>query len=68
MAKQKELFGPQDNIPKVSTILKKVITKEQLLEAKKIYASGDYKTSAAILRELNEKLEIKLSRLTNGKT
>ncbi len=65
MGEQRELFGPKDTVPKVGTILKKVITKERLLEAKKIYASGDYKTSAAMLRDLNDKLEVIEKRISH---
>lgn len=64
---QKELFGPQDTIPKVSTILKKVISKERLIEASNIYKSGDNKTSAQILSDLNDGLERIERRIFNKK-
>jgi hypothetical protein len=62
MADQKELFGFEDNRPKLS--LKKIITKERLQEVQKLLEKKDGLSAEQRLRELRydlEKLERRIS-------
>lgn len=61
MAEQKDLFGFHDMRPKA----KVPISKERILEAQKLLGGGDYKSAAAVLRDVRYKLEAYERRISN---
>lgn len=59
-----ELFGFKDNTPWAKKGVKKIITKERLIEVKQMLDRGD-KGAAAKLREIREALEAFERRISN---
>jgi hypothetical protein len=64
MPEQSELFGFRDNTPWAKKGVKKIITKERLIEVKKMLDRGD-KEAAKKLREIGEALEAFERRISN---
>lgn len=60
-----ELFGFKDNTPWAKKGVKKIVTRERLDEAKKLLDKKDGRGAAAILRDMNDKLERFEKRITN---
>ena len=59
-----ELFGFRDNTPWAKKGVKKIITKERLIEIKQMMDRGD-KDAATAMRELREALEAYDRRISN---
>jgi len=64
MPEQSELFGFRDNTPWAKKGVKKIITKERLIEMKKLIDKGD-KSAAEMMREIGEALERFEKRISN---
>ena len=60
-----ELFGFKDNTPWAKKGVKKVITRERLEEVKQLLERKDGRGAAAILRDMNDKLERFERRISN---
>lgn len=61
MSEQKALFGFHDMRPKA----KVPISKERILEAQRLLEGKDYKSAAAVLRDVRYKLEAYDRRISN---
>lgn len=61
MGEQKALFGFNDMRPKA----KVPISKERILEAQRLLEGKDYKSAAAVLRDVRYKLEAYERRISN---
>jgi len=59
-----ELFGFRDNTPWAKKGVKKIITKERLIEMKKLIDKGD-RSAAEMMREIGEALERFEKRISN---
>lgn len=64
---QLPLFGFKDDLPKIQTKLKKVITKERIDEMNKLYKEGKFTLTVQRLEDMHEKLEALEKRIKNGK-
>ena len=61
-----ELFGFRDTTPWAKKEVKKIITKERLIEMKKLIDKGD-KSAADMMREIGEALDRFEKRISNKK-
>ena len=62
---QLPIFGFKENLPSLK--LKKIVSKERIAEMNKLYAKGDFRGTAEMLSDLNDKLERFDKRLKNKK-
>lgn len=60
-----ELFGFKDMTPWAKKGVKKIVTRERLDEAKKLLENNNGRGAAAILRDINDKLERFEKRISN---